>query len=301
MGTVKSTIPDQVETVETQTNLGLHVFPSSHKTLPPKKDLRSSECSPYFPSVKQSLLGSDVSYATVSAWQCGQRRKKAAKKDFVTLSTPYNYYFARTIQGNPNFDSGTTIEASLMAAQHGLARESSWTQRTADSIFNKYPPHTAVLDALNFSVTSYKKILPSIQNLKACLVQGLPFMFTFDVTRGVDHWFQSPHVQKRTGYILNAGSIIDTTILYDKTVLAVAYDDSVGLEGAFLVRTSFGSSWGLQGHFWIPYANIMYPEFSKEFFIIDGICDSQGSKRRCVTEPECSQFYSAEHCMTDVF
>jgi len=48
-------------------------------------------------------------------------------------------------------------------------------------------------------------------------------------------------------------------------VLAVGYDDE---RKALLVRNSWGSQWGIEGYFWLPYEFVTKPNMSADYWVI---------------------------------
>jgi C1A family cysteine protease len=54
-------------------------------------------------------------------------------------------------------------------------------------------------------------------------------------------------------------------VLGGHAVLAVGYDDS---KSAVLVRNSWGSGWGLNGYFWLPYDYITNPNLADDMWAI---------------------------------
>jgi C1A family cysteine protease len=51
-------------------------------------------------------------------------------------------------------------------------------------------------------------------------------------------------------------------------VMAVGYDDATR---EFLVRNSWGTDWGLEGYFKIPYAYLLSPKLASDFWTIRSV------------------------------
>jgi len=94
--------------------------------------------------------------------------------------------------------------------------------------------------------------------MKGCLASGYPFIFGFTVYES----FESPGVT-RSGHapMPQWGE----RPIGGHAVMAVGYDDS---NQWFLVRNSWGKAWGMSGYFTIPYAYLIQPGLSQDFWTI---------------------------------
>src|ERR1039458_9361201 len=104
----------------------------------------------------------------------------------------------------------------------------------------------------------------SMQNLKSCLAAGYGFSFGFTVKSS----FEDPHGVGRDGIMRKPGYFERT--LGGHAVYCVGYDDTFKTRekelGAYLVRNSWGPSWGpFGGYFWFPYS-CMDSDLTDEFF-----------------------------------
>jgi C1A family cysteine protease len=91
---------------------------------------------------------------------------------------------------------------------------------------------------------SYQRVIQTLNQMKGCLASGYPFVFGFSVYDS----FESDAVAK-TGMVPMPAP--KEKLLGGHAVLAVGYDDK---QQRFLVRNSWGKSWGLGGYFTMPYA-----------------------------------------------
>jgi C1A family cysteine protease len=99
---------------------------------------------------------------------------------------------------------------------------------------------------LNNQVLSYYSVNKTIRDVKQCLAEGYPVVFGFTV-------FDSFMSQKvaRTG-------IAEMPKRNEQpqgghAIMAVGYDDS---KEALIIRNSWGTNWGLNGYFYMPYGYI---------------------------------------------
>jgi C1A family cysteine protease len=90
------------------------------------------------------------------------------------------------------------------------------------------------------------------------LASGYPFVFGFSVYQS----FESPQVAK-TGHVPMPAPTEKQ--IGGHAVVAVGYDDS---NQWFLVRNSWGASWGMKGYFSIPYSYLTDNNLSDDFWTI---------------------------------
>ena len=94
--------------------------------------------------------------------------------------------------------------------------------------------------------------------MRACLAEGFPFVFGFTVYES----FESETVA-RTGTLSMPKRI--ERALGGHAVLAVGYNDE---QQRFIVRNSWGTKWGSQGYFTMPYAYLADRNLSDDFWTI---------------------------------
>ena len=94
--------------------------------------------------------------------------------------------------------------------------------------------------------------------MKGCLASGFPFVFGFTVYES----FESQEVAK-TGMVPMPAA--GESVLGGHAVLAVGYDDG---HQRFIVRNSWGTGWGMQGYFTMPYAYLTERDLSSDFWTI---------------------------------
>jgi C1A family cysteine protease len=97
--------------------------------------------------------------------------------------------------------------------------------------------------------------------MKACLASGYPFVFGFTVYES----FESAEVA-RTGLVPMPAH--DESVLGYHAVVAVGHHDG---EQIFICRNSWGSDWGSEGHFFMPYAYLLSSGLSSDFWTIRSV------------------------------
>ena len=128
-------------------------------------------------------------------------------------------------------------------AKLGVCPETEWpydgTPANSDGTFPagdpaaEKPTDACYKDALDHRATTYSRVLRDLDQMKACLAEGYPFVFGFTVYTK----FESQDMAK-TGVLSMPGP--DEDVVGGHAVLAVGYDDA---SQTFLVR----NSWGLAG------------------------------------------------------
>ena len=231
--------------------------------LPPSADLRAG-CPPVY---NQGQIGSCTANAIGAAFEFDLI--KQGLPDF-TPSRLFIYYNERAIEGHVAVDSGAQIRDGVKSvATLGVCAETEWpyddTPAASDggpfppgARDGERPPDTCYTDALNHRVTTYSRVVRDLDQMRGCLAAGYPFVFGFTVYES----FEGSAVAK-TGVVPRPAP--DEQVLGGHAVLAVGYDDSTQ---TFMVRNSWGTSWGQAGYFTIPYAYLTTRGLSSDFWTI---------------------------------
>jgi C1A family cysteine protease len=208
--------------------------------LPPSADLRA-KCPPVY---DQGQLGSCTANAIGAAIEFDQMKQNL--KPVFTPSRLFIYYNEREMEGTVASDSGGQIRDGVKSvAQLGDCPETEWPYDITK--FADKPPAKCYADARKYKVVSYQRVLQTASQMKGCLASGYPFVFGFTVYAS----FEGPEVAK-TGVVPMPQQGEKT--LGGHAVMAVGYDDA---SQVFWVRNSWGPSWGLAGHFKMPYAYLL--------------------------------------------
>ncbi|HEX5404793.1 MAG TPA: C1 family peptidase [Pseudonocardiaceae bacterium] len=231
--------------------------------LPAKVDLRG----PYMPDVYNQLgIGSCTSNAIAAAVEFALRRQKLA--DFMP-SRLFVYYNERAAEGSVGSDAGAQIRDGIASvARQGVCPESMWPyDGTAARSDGTWPAgHRAALRpteacyraAKQTEAIRYERVVQELAHLKACLAAGEPFVFGFTVCAS----FESEQVAA-TGEAQLPGP--GEQVLGGHAVLATGYDDD---RQRFLVHNSWGTEWGMDGYFTMPYAYLANNRLASDMWAV---------------------------------
>ena len=217
--------------------------------LPASVDLRGG-CSPV---ENQKTLGSCTAHALVGALEFLELK---AGTPFTDLSRLFVYYNERVIEGSVNSDSGAFLRDGIKSlAKQGVCEEKAWPYKV--TTFKRKPKPACYTAAKNHVITSYHR-LSSVDEMRACLAEGFPFVFGFTVYEA----FESATVG-RTG-VLNMPAP-DEKNVGGHAVMAVGYDDA---KRRFLIRNSWDTDWGQAGYFTMPYDYLADGKLADDFWTI---------------------------------
>ncbi len=221
------------------------------QTLPPQIDLRA-QCPPVY---DQGQLGSCTANAIGAAVQFDEMKQQLPRV-FVP-SRLFIYYNERVIEGTVNSDSGAMIRDGIKSVgAQGTCPETQWPYTITK--FTKKPPAKCYTTARKHKAILYQRLLHSLNQLKGCLASGYPFVFGFTVYES----FESQQVAK-TGQVPMPTP--GEQVLGGHAVLAVGYNDD---QQRFIVRNSWGASWGTKGYFTMPYPYLLNSHLANDFWTI---------------------------------
>lgn len=201
----------------------------------------------------QEELGSCTANALAGALEFLEWKAKAP---FVDFSRLFVYYNERAIEGTVNSDSGAMLRDGIKTlAKQGVCSETAWPYVIAS--FTKKPGTACYKEASGHTISSYHR-LNTVDEMRACLADGYPFVFGFTVYDA----FETAAVDKSG--VLNLPKAKERP-LGGHAVMAVGYDDKAR---RFTVRNSWGPHWGMEGYFTIPYAYLADRNLSDDFWTV---------------------------------
>jgi C1A family cysteine protease len=174
-----------------------------------------------------------------------------------TVSRLFIYWNGRAPEHAIKEDAGCQIRDAIKGvAKFGVCMERTWPFNPLAIL--QRPSPQAFLEAKRHKVLSYWRVARDIAQMEGCLAHGWPFVFGISIYDS----FESSTVTK-TGIVPMPGPT--ETLQGGHAVLAVGYDKKKQM---LLCRNSWGTHWGLKGHFWLPYAFAMNPDLSDDFWTI---------------------------------
>jgi C1A family cysteine protease len=222
------------------------------RALPPRVDLRGAAPPEIY---DQGDLGSCTANAIAAGIEFDLRQRGADTA--FTPSRLFIYYNERVIEGSVSQDAGAQLRDGVKSvATTGACPEADWPYEI--SKFADRPGATCYRDAKKDVVKVYKRLVQDLNTMKGCLAEGFPFVFGFSVFES----FESAEVA-RTGQIPMPEA--SESMLGGHAVAAVGYDDATR---QFIVRNSWGPSWGDRGHGYMPYQYLLDPSLAADFWTI---------------------------------
>ncbi len=229
---------------------------------PPSVDLRPW-CSPI---ENQGNLGSCTAHAAMGVVEYYERRAFGKHLDGSRL---FVYKATRNLLGVTG-DTGAWLRNTMGAlVTCGVPNERYWPYTDSATEFDREPPQFVYAVADNFEALRYfchdplNKNVPAqkvVDSVKKYLAAGIPSMFGFWGYGSFDSGDQAGHIPLPTDAEL-AGDPD-----WGHAIVAVGYDNARNITnttsskkttGAFLIRNSWGPTWGQAGYGWLPYDYVL--------------------------------------------
>jgi len=203
----------------------------------------------------QADIGSCTGNAAAGALEYKDNNRDGKYKEVSRL---FIYYHGRALIDAINDDSGAYIRDVIKGlAKYGACDEEFFPYEPEK--FAIQPSKTAYKDALKRVIHSYYRIADNrVAAIKQAVYTCKPVIFGFTVYTG----FESEEVSQTGKMWLPKPN---ENMVGGHAVLIVGYDDEYGY---FIVRNSWGPSWGDEGYFYMPYEYIENPNLSDDFWVI---------------------------------
>ena len=209
--------------------------------LPPKVDLRAHMT----PIEDQGQVSSCTANAVAGSYEYWVKRWTNQDYDVSRL---FIYYNARWRNGEQDKDAGSVIQLAMDGLQNfGACAESTWPYQKP--LVLQKPNAPSYEEGSRNVVHDTRQVPVDLQAWKQCLAEGNPIVFGALLFDSFDQ------ASKRGGVVpMPQPSEIGRTEHGAHAMCAVGYSDP---EGVFIVRNSWGPSWGDAGYCYIPYNYLM--------------------------------------------
>lgn len=231
-----------------------HLYSQSFKIparLPGSIDLRSKMP----PIYEQGNINCCTGNAIAAAVEFEEIRQ--GFKDRFVPARLFIYYNERAKEGTVDKDAGGQIRDGIKSvAKQGVPPEDLWPYEVR--MVKVKPGRKSYSQARRYRTVQYYRMMHKLGELKSCLASGFPFVFGIKV-------YSSFLGQKvaNTGVVLMPRKGEKVAGLH--AVVACGYDDA---SERFIGRNSFGTDWGMNGYFTIPYAYLLDPEIAHDFWTL---------------------------------
>ncbi|MEY4934964.1 MAG: hypothetical protein RIS64_1323 [Bacteroidota bacterium] len=218
---------------------------------PQRTAITSVDLRPYMTQVEnQGKVGSCTANAAAGAYEYLVKRHLGY--DAFDASRLFIYYNARYLDnqatgGKKIEDTGSSIGSAIESLKKwGACPESAWTYEP--NLANTQPPTAAYNKGGHFLIDSFCHIPISLQTWKSALIEGHPIVFA---TRLYDSFTQ----QRVKGVIpMPTDKDLSRSEHGLHAMLCVGFSDA---QQVFIVRNSWGESFGDNGYCYMPYNYLM--------------------------------------------
>jgi C1A family cysteine protease len=211
-----------------------------------------------FPAVyNQGTIGSCTANALCGAfWFDGLNSDTDTKTEYqFEPSRLYLYYMERFVEGDPLIDNGAQLcDGVTCLEKYGVCSENTYPYITTD--FAEVPPSACGTEAIQHTVTTASSIPQTLNDLKGCLTAGYPFVFGFVAYPELETLSSPWNLPLPNASEVSIGG---------HAVLCVGYDDTTQM---FKIRNSWGSAWGNNGYFNMPYSYVTNVGLSNDFWMV---------------------------------
>jgi C1A family cysteine protease len=175
----------------------------------------------------------------------------------INGSRLFLYYNERKAINTTKIDSGAYIHDGVYSLRiNGICQETSWPY-----IINKFtvaPPPSCYKEALVHKVLSIRNVDNTMFNMKNALLSGIPFAVGILVFPS----FLSSKVSS-SGMVPMPSR--NEKPIGGHAICCVGYDDT---KQVWIMRNSWGTSWGDNGYFYLPYAYLTNNSYTTDLWCV---------------------------------
>ncbi|CAF4981764.1 unnamed protein product, partial [Rotaria sp. Silwood1] len=222
------------------------------------------------PIENQRKTGSCVANALAGAYEYLIMKNSGKHIDVSRLFIYYNARLKDPRYQNGLWDGGVSLSRGVTALEEfGCCKESLYPFIIEN--INKQPPAVCYEEGIKYRIVDSMPITVNLNQMKACLAQEFPFAFALAT-------YKSFFDAKRNGGYVPMPNLNDeqqNTKHGMHAMLAVGYDD---YSQSFIVRNSWGETWGDRGYCYIPYDYMANGQFCKRSHTIKAISGDSHSR-----------------------
>lgn len=187
-------------------------------------------------------------------------RMKTKEKPYFRPSVLFIYYNERVEVGEVNSDAGSEIRIGIKSVNKiGFCDEKYW--KYDQKKWKAKPSDRAYSNAALYKTHQYYRLDNSnIDELKACLYSGFPFVF------GYTCYDNETEADENGGFIPMPLTTSKTTDGHAMT--CCGYDDD---KKVFIIHNSWGTEVGDKGYYYLPYDYMTSTDLSDDFWTIRSI------------------------------
>ncbi|MGZ3763863.1 MAG: C1 family peptidase [Mucilaginibacter sp.] len=212
------------------------------------------------PAVRdQGQIGSCTAFCGSEAYEILYNYKYGSFPD--VRSPAFLYYEERVniLHQRITADNGANmVNIDQALAKYGICSEALMPYPSGDrtTAYKTPPTSAAISNALGYKITGYTLInTGDTAAVKNCIRNHVPVMMGFNVydKTSTYQYFEGLNTTSYTYNPLTSSGALASgvTLLGGHATPIVGYDDT---KQAFLVQNSWGTSWGLNGFYYIPYS-----------------------------------------------